>query len=126
MWQRFVKVHECLIPDQLFVVDMMSLVVEDQQPVQALDSVEHRPARRAPRRRPGARTRAAPHRALASQPFIVAGACREHQASPKPLGTRGSRMWNAVKEAIQTTGRTLRFIAIIAVFALVAWIMSPH
>ena len=35
-------------------------------------------------------------------------------------------MWNAVKEAIQTTGRTLRFIAIIAVLALVAWIMSPH
>ena len=35
-------------------------------------------------------------------------------------------MWNAVKEAIQTTGRTLRFIAIIAVLSLVAWIMSPH
>jgi hypothetical protein len=35
-------------------------------------------------------------------------------------------MWKAVKEAIQTTGRTLRFIAIITVLALVAWIMSPH
>jgi hypothetical protein len=45
VWQRFVKIHECLIPDRLFVVDMMSLLVEDQQPVQALDSIEHRPAR---------------------------------------------------------------------------------
>ncbi len=35
-------------------------------------------------------------------------------------------MWRAVEEAIQTTGRTLRFIAIIAALALVAWIMSPH
>lgn len=35
-------------------------------------------------------------------------------------------MWEAVKEAIQTTGRTLRFIAIIAVLALAGWIMSPH
>jgi hypothetical protein len=35
-------------------------------------------------------------------------------------------MWDAVKDAIQTTGRTLRFIAIIAVLALLAWVMSPH
>lgn len=35
-------------------------------------------------------------------------------------------MWKAVREAIQTTGRTLRFIAIIAVLALLAWIMAPH
>jgi hypothetical protein len=35
-------------------------------------------------------------------------------------------MWKAVRDAIQTTGRTLRFIAIIAVLALVTWIMSPH
>lgn len=58
--------------------------------------------------------------------FRVVGACRERQGSPKPLGTGGSRMWKAVKEAIQTTGQTLRFIAIIAMLALVAWIMSPH
>lgn len=35
-------------------------------------------------------------------------------------------MWDAVKEAIQSTGRTLRFITIIAVLALVAWILSPR
>jgi hypothetical protein len=51
------------------------------------------------------------------------GNVRRHRSH---LGTGGSRMWKAVKEAIQTTGRTLRFIAIIAVLALVAWIMSPH
>jgi hypothetical protein len=31
-------------------------------------------------------------------------------------------MWDAVKEAIQTNERTLRFIAIVAVLALTAWI----
>jgi hypothetical protein len=35
-------------------------------------------------------------------------------------------MWDAVKEAIQSNERTLRFIAIIAVLGLVAWIVSPH
>jgi predicted negative regulator of RcsB-dependent stress response len=35
-------------------------------------------------------------------------------------------MWEAVKEAIQSNGRTLRFIAIIAVLVLAAWILSPH
>jgi hypothetical protein len=35
-------------------------------------------------------------------------------------------MWDVVKEAIQSNGRTLRFIAIIAVLAAVAWIMSTH
>lgn len=34
-------------------------------------------------------------------------------------------MWDAIKEAIQSNGRTLRFIAIIVVLALVAWIV-PH
>jgi hypothetical protein len=35
-------------------------------------------------------------------------------------------MWDAVREAIQSTGRTLRFIAIIAVLAVVAWMLSAH
>jgi hypothetical protein len=35
-------------------------------------------------------------------------------------------MWDAVRDAIQTTGRTLRFIVIIAVLAVVTWILSPH
>lgn len=35
-------------------------------------------------------------------------------------------MWDAVKEAIQSNGRTLRFIAIIAVLALAAWTLSTH
>jgi hypothetical protein len=35
-------------------------------------------------------------------------------------------MWETVKEAIQSNGRTLRFIAIIAVLVLAAWILSPH
>ena len=35
-------------------------------------------------------------------------------------------MWDAVKEAIQSTGRTLRFIAIIAALAAVTWILSAH
>jgi hypothetical protein len=35
-------------------------------------------------------------------------------------------MWNAVRDAIQSNGRTLRFIAILAALALVTWVVSPH
>jgi predicted negative regulator of RcsB-dependent stress response len=31
-------------------------------------------------------------------------------------------MWDAIKDAIQTNGRTLRFIAIIAALAFAAWL----
>ena len=45
----------------------------------------------------------------------------------KPLrGKGGGRMWDVVRDAIQSTGRTLRFIAILVVLALVAWVVSPH
>jgi hypothetical protein len=35
-------------------------------------------------------------------------------------------MWDAVREAIKTTGETVRFIVIIAVLAVVAWFLSTH
>ena len=35
-------------------------------------------------------------------------------------------MWDAVKEAIQSTGRTMRFIAIIAGLSAVTWMLSAH
>jgi len=41
------------------------------------------------------------------------------------LGREVVIMWDAVKEAIQSNERTLRFIAIIVALALVAWIV-PH
>jgi len=44
----------------------------------------------------------------------------------KPLRKGGGRMWDVVRDAIQSTGQTLRLIAILVVLALVAWIMSPH
>jgi hypothetical protein len=35
-------------------------------------------------------------------------------------------MWDVVKEAIQSNERTLRFIAIVVVLALVAWVVPLH
>jgi len=35
-------------------------------------------------------------------------------------------MWDVIKDAIQTNGRTLRFIAIILALGVLAWIMSPR
>lgn len=35
-------------------------------------------------------------------------------------------MWKAIKDASQSTGRTLRFIAIIAVIATAYWLVAPH
>jgi hypothetical protein len=35
-------------------------------------------------------------------------------------------MWDAIKDAIQSNGRTARFIGIIAALATVAWLMSMH
>jgi hypothetical protein len=35
-------------------------------------------------------------------------------------------MWEAVRDAIQTNGRTVRFIAIVAVLALLTWLVSSH
>jgi hypothetical protein len=36
------------------------------------------------------------------------------------------RMWDVIRDAIQSNERTLRFIAIIVAIAVGAWLMSPH
>jgi hypothetical protein len=35
-------------------------------------------------------------------------------------------MWDAIKHAIDSTGRTVRFIGILAALAAVTWLLSPH
>jgi hypothetical protein len=38
----------------------------------------------------------------------------------------GGGMWDAIKAAIESNGRTLRFIVIIAALAAVTWLISAH
>jgi hypothetical protein len=47
-------------------------------------------------------------------------------ASPEAVERKARRMWDVVRDAIQSTGRTLRFIAILLVLALVTWLVSAH
>jgi hypothetical protein len=35
-------------------------------------------------------------------------------------------MWDAIKAAIESNGRTLRFIGIVATLAVAAWLISAH
>lgn len=35
-------------------------------------------------------------------------------------------MWDVIKTAIQSNGMTARFIVIVAVLAVAAWLVSPH
>ena len=35
-------------------------------------------------------------------------------------------MWDTIRDAIQSNGRTLRLIAIITALALVTWLLSPY
>lgn len=75
-------------------------------------------------------TRALPqeHRPVA-QPDTANLACSRHEGEglrPGRPGTGGSGMWDTIRDAIQSNGRTLRLIAIITALALVTWLLSPY
>jgi len=53
----------------------------------------------------------------------VAGDCGLRR---EPRTGGGDGMWDAIKAAIESNGRTVRFIVIIAVLAVAAWLISAH